>query len=85
MLTRWARQGEVTHIIVILATKVNGVHIHTTIVGPIVSQGYNQLAADLRCCIDDFIEGCHIDRGFTICPSLEDDFSGPGTFSSVLR
>jgi len=70
---------------VILATKVNSVHIHTTIVGPIVGQRYNQLAADLRCCIDDFIEGCDIDRGFTICPSLEDDFSGPGTFGSILR
>ena len=69
----------------ILATKVNGVHIHTTIVGPIVGQRHNQLAADLRCCIDDFVERCYIDGRFTIYPSLEDDFSGPGTFSSVLR
>ena len=69
----------------ILATKINGVHIHTTIVGPIVGQRYNQLASDLRCCVDDFIEGCYIDGGFTIRPSLEDDFGGPGTFSSILR
>jgi hypothetical protein len=69
----------------ILSPEIDGINIHSSIIGPIVRQRNNQLHADFRCRIDDFVKTGNIYRRLAILPALEYDFCGSSSFAAVLR
>lgn len=69
----------------VLATKVGSVDIHTTVIRPVVGQGYDELDAHLRRSIDDLVEGRKIDSRLAVLEALEDNVSVPSTFVPVPR
>lgn len=68
----------------ILASKVDSVHVHTTIVCPIVGEGNDELDSDLGGGVNNLVEALNIDSRLAIVPSLKDDL-GSRTLAAVLR
>ena len=67
---------EQTYIIVVLMTKIDGVDIHTTVVGPVVGEGHDQLNIGLLSGLDDSIKllktsGSIVDGDTAILPFCE--------------
>jgi hypothetical protein len=73
-----------TYIIVILPPQVNGIHIHPSIISPVVRQRDDQFHADFRRRVDDFVKTRHVDRRLAVLPALENDFRGSRPFAAVL-
>jgi hypothetical protein len=73
-----------TYIVVVLPPKVDSIHIHPPIISPVVRQRDNQLDADFRRRVDDFVETRHVDRRLAVLPALENDFRGSRPFAAVL-
>lgn len=69
----------------VLATEVDSVHIHTTIVSPVVGKRYNELDAGLGGSIYDFVKRGDIDGGCAVGKSLEDNLSRTSSLATVLR
>jgi len=69
---------------VILSPQVDSVNVHPSVVSPVVRQRDNQLDADFRRRVDDFVETCDVDRRLAARPPLEDNFRGPSAFAAVL-
>jgi len=68
---------------VVLAAKVDGVHVHAAVVGPVVSEGDDELDAGLLGGVDDLVEALDRDGGLAVVPPLEDDLGG-GALAAVL-
>lgn len=68
----------------VLASKVDGVDVHASVVGPVVGECDDELDADFAGRVDDFVEGLNVYRGLAVRPALENDFSPAGTFAAVL-
>lgn len=73
-----------TNVVVVLASKIDGVDVHASVVGPVVRECYDELDADFASRVDDFVEGLDVDRRLSVRPALENDFSPAGTFAAVL-
>jgi len=70
---------------VILPPQINSINIHPSIISPVVCQRDNELHADFRRRINDFVETRHVDRRLAVLPALENDFCGARAFAAVLR
>jgi hypothetical protein len=66
------------------ATKVDGVDIHASIVGPVVCKSDNELDTSLSRGIDNFVKSLDVNGRLTIHPALEDDFSASGALTTML-
>lgn len=74
-----------TDIVVVLPTQVDGINIHTSVVGPIVCESDDQLDSCILCSGNHFIEWLQVDGLRPVVPALEDDLSVPSPFASVIR
>lgn len=54
--------------------EVDGVHVHATVVGPVVRQSNNELHARLLRCPYNLVEGLNVDGGPVEVPALEHNF-----------
>lgn len=73
-----------TYVVMVLAAEVDGIHVHATVVRPVVRQGHNQLYAGLRGPVYHLIEGLDVDCGLAILPHLEVNLSLAGALAAVL-
>lgn len=64
--TKRSMWSESTNIIMILSAKVDRVDIHATVVRPVVSEGDDELDADLGSSIDYLIEFGNVDARSSI-------------------
>jgi hypothetical protein len=68
----------------VLSTKIDGVDIHASIVGPVVGKGNNEFNASLACGIDNFVKSLDVYSRLAIGPALEDDFGASSALTTVL-
>jgi hypothetical protein len=68
----------------VLATELNSVHVHTTVISPVVSQGDKKLHVGFLSRCDYFVKWRQIDFGFAVFPPLHDIWTGSGTLSAIL-
>jgi hypothetical protein len=73
-----------THIVMIPSTQIHGVNVHSTVVGPVVRQGNNELDSDLVGSGDHLVEWLDIDSRLPIIPPLENNWCATRAFASVL-
>lgn len=69
----------------VLAPKVDGVHVHAAVIGPVVRQSHNELDVRVQGCVDHLVETRNIDGWLAIIPQLEDNLRGSGAFATVSR
>lgn len=69
----------------VLAAEVDRVHVHATVVSPVVRQGDDQLHSDVSSRIDHLVEALNVDRGHAVLPKLHDNLGRARALAAVLR
>src|SRR5687768_5204702 len=62
-----------THIVVVLTAEVDGIHIHASVIGPVVCERNDELDASFSRSINNLVEWRDIDDRCSIGPDLEGD------------
>jgi hypothetical protein len=70
---------------VVLAAKVDGVHIHTAVISPVVGQSHDELDANFLSGLDNLVEAADVNGGRSIgVEPLEDNLGRPGALAAIL-
>lgn len=74
-----------THIVMVLASEVDGVDVHSTVVSPVVGQGNNELDAGVGGAIHHPVKLSHVDSRHAVVPPLKDRLSRTSALAAILR
>lgn len=69
----------------VLPAKVNSKDVHTTVVGPVISEGDNEFDSDLSGGIDYLVKLGDVDGRSAIGPPLENSIGRTRSLATILR
>lgn len=81
--------SKATHVIVVLSTKIDSVHVHSTVISPVVGQGNDKLDVGPLRGADNLVKGLEaslavVDGWFAILPVLEVNLGRTSTLTAIL-